>query len=686
MLAAAQTSLPSIWKSTADVPGFRSHPMGLGVSHNAVSPLDTRMVISVPRRSWLLIVPLLGAVFCYWRALHGDFVLDDVDSVVRDPTALDPHASFGAIVPSFFSVGSALGRSFTAWTFALNHAWGGLDPFGYRLANLGLHLLVVLLVFLYVWNLLSRAQARDPAGSSLVIAGIFALHPLHSQTVNYVVQRSELLASAAYLGALMLVLRASAAKLHAALLWLSLALTVFVLGLSAKVIVVTMPYAYVLQALIISDARPNAVRVGWRRHVLLAAPFAVLGIMKLLAMVHIIQVQQAAGNAVGVLPLALPMSSVTTDHSVRALAISPWTYFMTQWKVILVYVRLFFWPSGQCFDWLYPISTRLDLGAVVAGLLLLSGLGLAGFLARRARSLESPSSGTARVAAFGLLWFLLVLSPSSSFVPLVDALVEHRAYLASVGLLVAVIAAARHWCARLSSRIVAVAVAAIWIGLGFALYRRCAVWENATALWSDTLAKRPNNPRAHFALAVIHQGRGDMAAAIREHELALRLIGDGNTQIRLAMMQGLAAALVDSGRVGGAIELLAKGLAIEPRDPGTLASMAAAQLRAGNLPESARVAEAALAVNSRHSLALLTLGEVNLLQQDMPAAIQYLSRAVDVEPNEPVRLLEYGRALSQLGRRDDACQAWGRVMRSPDSTAEDRRGATQLLTAMRCVH
>ena len=182
------------------------------------------------RRVLLLVLPLLGAAMCYGRALRGGFVFDDLDSVLRDPAACSLSVSTRMLLPSLLSAGQALsneavarahlgdhkstglegGRGFVAWTLAFNHTVGGLDPFGYHVVNLGLHLVVTLLVFLFTRTLLRRAAAASPEGCAVAVAGLFVLHPLHSQAVNYIIQRAESMAGLFFLLTLYCFLRGAA--------------------------------------------------------------------------------------------------------------------------------------------------------------------------------------------------------------------------------------------------------------------------------------------------------------------------------------------------------------------------------------------------------------------------------------------------------------------------------------------
>ena len=638
------------------------------------------------RRAWLLVLPLIGAVLCYGRALRGGFVLDDLDSVVRDPAARNLSVSSRLLLPSLLSAGRELsnqavasahlgdykstgmegGRGFVAWTLALNHAIGGLDPFGYHIVNLGLHLLVTLLVFAFVRALLLRSAAANPDACALVVAGAFVLHPLNSQAVNYVTQRAEVIASAAYIGALLLVLRASAARLLSALLLLVLALSVFAIGLGTKVIVVTMPIAYLLIVLSLPDHRPGVMRPSWARHSIFTAPFFLLAAWKAHSLLESVKGHSDAG------------------FSVNVPGLNPWTYFITEWKVILIYVRLLFWPPGQNLDWLYPVSTKLDVGVLAAGLTLLGSVTLAVWLFWRARRLDGSGAAAARIVSFGILWFLLILAPTSSFVPVSDLLVEHRAYLASVGLLLAMVVLAESLLRKTSRRLVALSVAVVWIALGVALYQRNAVWETPMLVWTDVAAKRPMNARAHTALATAHQERGDLDSAIREYGEALSRAPETAVEDRVAAMRGMAAALVDSGRVPEAFALIQVAVALKPRDPEVLATLAAVDVFAGNLQDAERAAQAALTEQPRHTRALLVLGEIGIVRQDAAEAAHYLGLAVEAEPDEPVRLLEYGTALAKLGRSEEACGAWRSAMQSPRAREDDRKNAAQFSSALRC--
>src|SRR5260221_3634918 len=127
----------------------------------------------------------------------------------------------------------------------------------------------------------------------------------------------------------------------------------------------------------------------------------------------------------------------STEAGFELPAMTARHYFLTQPRVILTYLRLLFWPSGQNVDWDFPVSEsffepRTALAFLLIAAMVTSSAWLWWWSAKRARDPELRS--LARLAAFGPLWFLLVLAPTSSVVPILDVMAEHRGYLPSLGI------------------------------------------------------------------------------------------------------------------------------------------------------------------------------------------------------------------------------------------------------------
>jgi len=191
----------------------------------------------------------------------------------------------------------------------------------------------------------------------------------------------------------------------------------------------------------------------------------------------------------------------------------PLTYALTQCRVVLLYLRLFLAPTGQNADWRIPLDHGIFYGFAWANLMAMAGLiGAVCWLYKRARAVS-----------FGLLIFLLTLVPTSSFVPIKDAMAERRMYLAVVGLAFALVACAERL--HVKSRIALPVAAIALLGLSVLSYRRSEVWATDVSLWRDTATKNPRNARAHAGLGGSLMLRHDCAAAAPEFKIVVGLQG-----------------------------------------------------------------------------------------------------------------------------------------------------------------
>src|SRR5208283_2822653 len=176
-----------------------------------------------------------------------------------------------------------------------------------------------------------------------------------------------------------------------------------------------------------------------------------------------------------------------------------------------VYLRLLVFPAGQNLDWDYPISRNItDHGAIfgLAAIVLLAGAAI--YFRRR-----YP------LASYGFLVYLLLMAPTSSFVPIKDPVAERRLYLPMIGMLLVAIAALARM--RVDRRKLAAALCAIVAVLAMATYRRNELWASDIAIWEDAARKSPGKQRVHFQLAHTLYTNGQCRDAIAQYADAARL-------------------------------------------------------------------------------------------------------------------------------------------------------------------
>jgi tetratricopeptide (TPR) repeat protein len=416
-------------------------------------------------------------------------------------------------------------------TLKLNHRLGGLDPFGYHLFNVAVHALVALAVYALARRLLSLAAAHGEDRASvrwaaLAGAALFAVHPIQTQAVTYVIQRITSLAALFYVAALALYARARAGQdatwVRGAAYWGSLACGV--LGMLTKEIVLTLPIAVVVLELAFARGRP-------RERVLAVAPF--------LAILPVVPsfVVRSFGS------LGAARGAATHEETLPRL-----DYLATQTTVVLDYLRLLVVPVNQVLDHDVPAQHGFGSPRVV-----LSGLLLAALLSLGVLLLVRGRSGL-RVAGFGIVLFFLGLAVESSVVPIVDVMNEHRVYLASAGAALAV-AALVHAAAERRQRVVrwlAAGVVLASAGLAAATVARNEVWRDGISLWRDVTLKNPLSARGHFNLGNVLMDSGDIAGATAEWRRASE-IDPGLSQAwnqlgNVALVQGDLAGAESSYR------------------------------------------------------------------------------------------------------------------------------------------
>jgi len=611
----------------------------------------------------LLALPLVLAAGAYTRVLGGGFVFDD------RTTALSPAVkNLGARARAFLPALLRGGRPVVDFSLALNYAASGADAWGYHAVNIAIHLATVLLVFAFTLRTLQLAGVSRVRGPALAVAGVFALHPLQSQAVSYVSQRAESLASAFYLVTLLLLLAAErVARTPGRTLLRIGAYCVFLLGLGTKQIVVTMPLAYLLLAIAVPERSQAAPRVSWPKRLVVLAPFLVTAGWYVRQLLVSVEGHRDVGSAVP--------------------GMTWWTYFLTQWKVLLIYLRLVFWPTGQCLDWRYPVTTHLDAGTILAGVALAVIAGGAVAVLWRFRDKVGEDAAAARIAGFGVLWFFLLLAPTSSFVPIADVLVEHRVYLASWGIFAAVVLLLGRALARLGEEqeiVGALLVGALWFTLALCLRSRNGVWEDPIVLWSDVVAKAPGNVRAYVQLAAAHQARGDLERAVAEYGRALHVVTPDDIHYQVQARLGLGASLVDLGRVDEGIAVVESALTRDPTDPEILASLSEAWWHHGDRAQAESFAERAVAVKPDLGNALLVLGAARKARGDLEGVAEALARAVRANPDTALPHLTLASVYAQLGRTGEACGVWRDVLHLPAASPEERARASREASISGC--
>ena len=525
---------------------------------------------------WLGLLLVVAGVAVYFNSLDGVFLFDDLSNIVERER-----------IRSLLPVGPLLAarRPVVELSLAVNYALGGLDPRGYHIGNIVIHILAGLTLFGVVRRTLlvgrngvkgchapahgippvtgkEAQQDNSTLGNrfAFTVALLWLVHPLQTESVTYLVQRAESLMGFFYLGALYCMIRGAQAPKP--LVWYTAAVASCALGMGSKGVMVTAPLIVLLyDRVFLADSVRDLVRRRWGLHAALSATWLILWIC-------------------GIASSVFNTSNAVSRVGFGFQGISPVDYLLTQPGVILCYLRLAVWPHPLCLDYAWPVA---DSAIAIAGPALMIGLlGVAVVWAFR----RAPLLGFAGAC------FFLILGPTSSFIPIRDPLFEHRMYLPLAGVIVVVVALG-HWALkrltdarRLSSRthvrIASGLVLLIAAALGTTTIRRNRDYRSQFGMWMDIAAKRPNNARAQVNLAsglLRHPDRLD--EVITHVQRALRI----DPTIAVAH-ENLGKALFRQGRVGEAIESLRRAAALSPKLAGPHFGLAVALDTAGRLSEA----------------------------------------------------------------------------------------------------
>jgi tetratricopeptide (TPR) repeat protein len=568
------------------------------------------------------------------------------------------------------------GRPVVNYSFALNYALNrrlGIEQVpqtdapaqtvGYHVFNLLLHIVAALLLFAIVRRTILAGRIpegwRDAADRIAgLVTGIWLLHPIQTEAVDYISQRTELLASLCYLATLYAAIRAWRARdSRSRATWLVAAIASCLLGMGSKEVMITAPLMVVLydRAFLSADWRSL-----WRdraRRWVYAALFAT----------SLIVVALVAGGSRGT---TVGFESGVTWYS----------YLYTQAWAIPHYVRLLLWPDGLAFDYgRTPIRGLIG----IPGLVVLTAAGVATLIAWRSD----------RWRWFGFLgaWFFIILAPSSSVVPIrTEMAAERRVYLAiaavvvliavageyarrelverkatrrtvlgvllgvgvmyvaasgwtahhlapssvlarwSIRAAVAATAAGFAWCI-LFARSRALCVAAMTVvaaAMVATTYHRSSMYDDLVVRWRDAVETTPTNGRAYdnLASALLRADPPQIAAADSVLHRAMTV----DSSFVPARVRSATIAIAQHRWVD-AESLLTHALAIHPGDAAATDKLGDALIGLGR-PDLALPYVERFAAFSGTSASLTRLGLAFLMTRQLDSALVVLRRAARVDP------------------------------------------------------
>jgi protein O-mannosyl-transferase len=547
-------------------------------------------------------IVVVGAL-AYSNSFTGRFIFDD--------RAILEDASIRQLWPPWTAMLSPnnVARPVVGLTLAINYRISGLEVWSYHLVNLLIHLLAALLLFGVVRRALGSTRLRERFGAASTalaasVALVWAVHPLDTQSVTYIIQRGESLMGLMYLATVYAVIRAADSKSKR---WAVAAVLACAVGMATKPVMATAPIITLLfDVIFITGSLKDALA---RRRGLYAA----LG-------------------ATWIILAATVAAPTPADWSVgfKMKSLTPVEYLQTQFGVVTHYLKLALWPEPLVLDYAWPVARTASAIVPYAAIIVVLIIATAWALARR------PALG------FLGAWFFLILAPTSSVMPIADLAFEHRMYL-PLAAVVALFIIGGYWLGQSGlSRMVANAgqrrqlgrllgaglLTALIAVLASLTFLRNTYYQNEIVMWADVVKKRPANARAHSNLGMFLAERGEYGEALAHFDEACRL----NPEDALAE-NNLGLTLANLGRITEAIPFYRDALERKPDYTDAHFNLGRALAARGDLEAAKAQFAATVELDPAYAEAYY-LWAMTLKKQGRSAeAVEPLRRAVALRPD-----------------------------------------------------
>ncbi|WP_028315635.1 tetratricopeptide repeat protein [Desulfatibacillum aliphaticivorans] len=626
------------------------------MEHSTAENNNAGLERPAPQTNKLLII-LAGAVLAmaalwvYSNTLSSPFVFDDVPFIQRNANIAVSDLSLDSLKNAAFDSTRPLANL----SFALNHYFSGGNEAAYHMVNIVLHFLAGLGMYYLLLCLLAVPGIGQKNASSqwapFLAALLWLVHPVHTGAVTYIVQRSAVMASMFCLWSMAMYIKARLSARGKGRKYWVLSVVLWMLALAGKEIALALPFA----ALVFEWFFFQDLRKDW------AGKFALIlgGFL--------------AASVIGAYLFlgSHPLDSILYDYKNFDFTLKE--RLLTEPRVLVYYLSLlaFPYPGRLTLDYDIPHSqSLLNPATTIYSILFMAGLIAAALLLARKR----------RLVSYAILWFCITLFLESSFIPL-DLAFEHRLYLPSV---FPIFAVAALLLSKENLRKPAIAsLLCIAVIFGVWTHQRNTVWQSDVALWRDTVAKVPENARAHnnLGLALAHAGRDD--DAFKEFQKAVELKPDfaqANYNIGISLghqeehekaipyfekavekepenvlyLNDLALAYMGAGRLEDAITRLYQALRIEPEYAPTHNNLGVALGGQAMVTQALEHFRKAVEIYPDYADAHRNLGILLGNLDNHPKAIAEFEKVIKLLPRDPQANFLLGRSYAAVGKYEKA--------------------------------
>jgi len=597
-------------------------------------PTETVTPVAVRSRfpAWLLAVLLVSlTVAVYWPATRCDFVNLDDDVYVTSNVHVQAGLNWESVQWAFLNPVSANWHPVTMLSHMLDCDMSGLNPWGHHLMSVLIHALNAALVFALLLQL-TGAMWR-----SALVAALFAVHPLHVESVAWVAERKDVLSS--FFGLLTLIFYSRYAQklkanpsasrffLHSPFYWM--ALFFLALGLMSKAMLVTWPFVMLLLDYWPLD-RFKRDRV-WEL-VMEKVPFFILTVAASVV-TFVVQKQGGAVIAVEAFPLGARVGNALVSYC--------------------RYLGKMFWPVDMAVY--YPHPGYWPLMELLLAVVFLCGISVLLFAARR----RYP------FLLMGWLWFAGTLVPVIGLVQVGEqAMADRYTYIPSLGVLILTIWGAYELAGRWRHHVIVLSLAgssAIILCLAVTRHQ-LGFWKDSEALFRHTLAITENNELAHNDLGTALLNKGQFSEAISQFQEAIRLKPNA-----AEIHNNLGTALLNKGKTDEAVSQFQEAIRLKPVLTEAHINLGLVFLSKGQTDEAIDQLQEAVRLKPDFTEAYINLGVALLHKDRTDEAIDQFQEAILLKPDSALAHYNLALALVRNNQVDEAISQYQEAIRlKPD--------------------
>jgi tetratricopeptide (TPR) repeat protein len=593
------------------------------------------------KRNLIVFLLLFLFVFGAYSANYdASWHMDDYPNIVDNPRIHINQFKFKNFEEALFAgydegqySGRRVYRPVPMLTFALNWYIGKDKVFGYHIVNNAIHLVTTFFLFLTVLNLLASPNLKGKyQGNEYVIAFLtavlWAVNPIQTQAVTYIVQRMASLAAMFYIIGIYFYLKTRRSLPgYRQLLFITGCLLSFVLALDSKENAVTFPIAMAgIDILFYQDLSDKKTR----RKVM--AALAVVGA----SMAAILTILYIKGD----------IAQVLKGYEKRTFTLGE--RLMTEPRIIIYYLSQIFYPIASRFSLVHDIKISTSffkpwttIPAILAVIFLLG----TGFL----QAVKRP------IVALAIFFFFMNHMIESTIIPL-ELIFEHRNYLPSFFLFFPV-ATGLIWIIDYVKKknsfiqmLLAVSIAGVIFSFCAGTIVRNRAWATEKTLWEDCILKAPGMARPYHNLAYYHYGKiGNMNKAMELYKKSLTKKYTNSKTAHALTFNNMAIISCNSGDYKNSITYLKKALELRPHYMNALYNLTQVYVRAGRFSKAIESADRLLAERKGDSDLLQTKGFVLLTAGRFDDAISILKSALDIDAGNEKAHFYMGVALSLKG-------------------------------------